>query len=327
MDPQSRKYQLTINNPIPKGYTSDVIKDSLQALSLDYYCYAFEKGSQDHVHSFLYSHSPIRFSTLKSRFNEAHIEKAYGTIQQNRDYILKAGKWEDTEKASTSIKGSFFESGEPPNEESQRANLMASVQEELRSGIPVMQIIKKYPSLSFRINDLYSLRDQLLAEKYETENRKLEVIYCYGSTGTGKTSSIYKDNPGERICRITSYDNVRALFDNYHGERILVFEEFHSQISLTDMLCYLDIYPLTLPARYSNRIACFEKVYVISNLPINQQYTTEQRNDPKTYAAFLRRFSSIRAYRPDFTYLEEPKENNTWQQATDSPFTTIQSKD
>ena len=60
MDPQSRKYQLTINNPIPKGYTSEVLKDRLRALSLDYYCYAFEKGSQEHVHSFLYSHSPIR---------------------------------------------------------------------------------------------------------------------------------------------------------------------------------------------------------------------------------------------------------------------------
>ena len=237
---------------------------------------------------------------------------------------MKEGKWKETDKANTSIKGTFFESGDIPKEESQRANTMALVQDDLRSGLTVTQIINKYPSLSFRINDLYTLKEQLLLGKYETENRTMNIIYCYGASGTGKTSSVYRENQGERICRITSYDNSRALFDNYHSEKVLVFEEFHSQIKLPEMLSYLDVYPLTLPARYSNRIACYETVYIISNIPINQQYVSEQDNDPKTYTAFLRRINTIRHYKSDFTYVEEPKEDiNKWQPTTFSPFTTI----
>ena len=32
-----------------------------------------------------------------------------------------------------------------------------------------------------------------------------------------------------------------------------------------DMLNYLDGYPISLPARYANRVACYEEVYITAN--------------------------------------------------------------
>lgn len=44
-----------------------------------------------HMHIFIYSKSPIRFSTLKNRFPVAHIDKANGSVMENRDYLRKEG--------------------------------------------------------------------------------------------------------------------------------------------------------------------------------------------------------------------------------------------
>ena len=64
------------------------------------------------------------------------------------------------------------------------------------------------------------------------------------------------------LCRITNYPaNGNVQFDAYKGQSVLVFEEFHSEISISAMLNYLDIYPLMLPARHHDRIACYLTLY------------------------------------------------------------------
>ena len=55
------------------------------------------------------------------------------------------------------------------------------------------------------------------------------------------------------------------------------------------MLNYLDVHPLMLPARYTDKVACFRKVYIISNIPLEEQYLSVQQNEPETWQAFSRR--------------------------------------
>ena len=98
-DRQGRKYNLTFNNPLDMipPMSHDEIKKLVGTLgSVSYWCLADEIGLNEHTphtHLYLYSASPIRFSTIKKRFPQAHIELAYGDSQENRDYILKEGKW------------------------------------------------------------------------------------------------------------------------------------------------------------------------------------------------------------------------------------------
>jgi len=108
---QGRKYMLTINHPQECGLTHEVITEILTRFSPQYFCMADEITSTGtfHTHVFFYSPSPVRFSTIKRRFPTAHIEKVFGTCRQNRDYITKSGKWAETEKAETSVEGSFYE--------------------------------------------------------------------------------------------------------------------------------------------------------------------------------------------------------------------------
>lgn len=96
MDKQSRKYQLTINNPQDKSLDHDAIKKALEQFkSCVYWCMGDEIGLETqtpHTHIFIALKSPAKFSTVKKRFTDAHIETARGTVAENRAYVEKSGK-------------------------------------------------------------------------------------------------------------------------------------------------------------------------------------------------------------------------------------------
>lgn len=304
---QSRKWALVINNPLECGFDHEVICETLMKFFPDYFCMADEiaKTGTFHTHIFVYSHSPMRFSTLKGRFPIAHIEKAYGSAKENRDYILKSGKWENDEKSETSVEGSFYEYGTLPKERDENNPKMSKLLDNIREGKQTTEIIDDTPEFAFRIRDIDVLRQTLLSEKYITENRELAVSYIFGASGTGKTRSIYQEHDAKEICRITNYRIGKGIsFDGYWGQDVLVFEEFNSQIAIEDMLNYLDIYPLYLPARYNDKVACYTKVYITSNLPLSEQYKDVQIYRPETWKAFLRRIHRIIEYREDGSVTE-----------------------
>ena len=62
---------------------------------------------------------------------------------------------------------------------------------------------------------------------------------------------------------------------------------------MSSMLNYLDIYPLQLPARFHNKTACYTKVFIVSNVPLCEQYPNIQRDNPTTWQAFLRRLLEV----------------------------------
>lgn len=307
---QSRKWALVINNPLEAGLDHAAIREILYRFSPAYFCMADEIATTGtyHTHIFLFSPSPMRFSTVKNRFSTAHIEKAYGSAKANRAYILKEGHWADTDKAETSVSGTFEEWGDLPAEKEEEAPEMFKLIQDLRAGKSVMEIIEDNPKLAFRIREIETLRQAILEEKYSAENRALEVTYLYGASGTGKTRGIFEKHDRKSICRITDYGGRNGVrFDAYHCQDVLVLEEFHSQIPISAMLNYLDIYPLTLPARYTDRIACYTKVYITSNIPLEEQYRDIQRYQMETWRAFLRRVQNVIEYLRDGSTVQHKK--------------------
>lgn len=95
------------------------------------------------------------------------------------------------------------------------------------------------------------------------------VTYVRGSTGYGKSRNILDSHGDSYVYRVTDYKHP---FDAYSGKNVLVFEEFRSDLPIGNMLNYLDIYPLQLPARYNNRQACYNFVYIGSNWKLEDQY-------------------------------------------------------
>lgn len=298
MDKQSRKYQLTINNPQDKGLDHEAIKKALEQFkSCVYWCIADEIGLETqtpHTHIFMMLKSPAKFSTVKKRFPEAHIEAAKGTAQENRDYVTKSGKWADDPKADTSVPDTFEEWGELPEEPGQGARSdIAEIYRQIDEGMSNAEIMAANPDAAMHIGKMDKIRQDILEARYRETWRNLDVTYIFGPTATGKTRGVMEKHGYGNVYRVTDYNHP---FDRYAQEPVMCFDEFRSSLPIGDMLDYLDGYPLALPARYANRQACFETAILISNIGLSDQYKNVQVNEPETWKAFLRRIHHVIEY-------------------------------
>lgn len=292
-DTQSRKWQVTINNPLEKGYPHSRLKEILSEMkSLLYWCMSDEIGENEtyHTHLYLQGRSGIRFSTLRKRLEGAHFEMAKGTAQQNMEYVSKTGKWKDDKKSDTSVPGTFEEWGELPVERQGRRNDLDDLYSMIKDGYTDYQILEAMPESLLNLDKLDKVRQVLRYESYKDITRDVSVCYIYGHTGTGKTRFVMEKYGFSNVYRVTDYSHP---FDGYRGQDVVVFEEFRSGFSFSDLLNYLDRYPVELPCRYANKYACYTKVYIISNIPLIKQYPNIQTDQPESWSAFMRRVSAV----------------------------------
>lgn len=296
-DSQSHRYQLTINNPVENSLSHDTIKKILveNFSTFTYCCMADERGSCPHTHVFACFSSRVRFSKIKKHFPTAHIEKVKGTTTDNVNYIKKSGKWENDIKHGTQIEGTFEEWGtRPPDSAGKNADMTALFQM-IQDGMTDSEILTANQDYIPMLDKIGKVRTAILIDKYKGQRRlNLEVIYISGETNTGKTRSVLDEFGDANVYRITDYVHP---FDGYDCQPIIMFDEFRSSLCLSDMLHYLDIYPIQLPARYANKFACYEKVFIVSNWALEKQYGELQKDDAESWAAFLRRIKQIRVYK------------------------------
>lgn len=287
-DTRTRKWQITINNPSEQNLGHEKIRQELEGMELEYACMCDEVGDQGtyHTHLFVQGKNQIRFSTMKNKFPGAHLEMAKGTAQENRDYIRKEGKWAKDKKKETNLPETFEEFGECPMERPGRRTDLEDLYDWICEGKTNDEIIKEDPRYMFNLEKIDKARQTILEAKYRNCDRDIKTVYIYGETGTGKTYHVMKKYGYENVYRVTDYDHP---FDSYRQQEVIIFEEFRSSLKIQDMLNYLDKYPLELPCRYNNKRACYTKVYIISNIPLWEQYTTVQKEYPLTYDAFTRR--------------------------------------
>jgi hypothetical protein len=304
-DPQSTRWLAVINNPLEKGYDHGRIKMELQKMkSAKYWCMADEMGIGEqtpHTHIYIACSSAVRFSTLKNRFGEAHLERACSTSQQNRDYIAKEGKWENDVKHGTKIEGTFEEWGEMPIESQAAWNVESLILQRIVNGASNAEILLEFPDYLRGMRDVEYVRQALRAEQYREKWRNLETVYIWGVTGIGKTRYVMDKHGYSNVFAVNNYKHP---FDGYAGEGVMLFDEFDSGLRIQDMNNYLDGYPIALPARYTNKQACYESVFIVSNLDLKQQYAQERIAQPDVWDAFIRRIHKVIRFMPDGKRLE-----------------------
>lgn len=286
-----RKYQLTFNNPQEHGFDHETIRNILQDISgIAYWCMCDEEGSTYHTHVYVAFENAKEFSMMQRRFYGAHIEAARGTHRENRDYIRKEGKWRDSEKSETNKPETFEESGELPEESSRSVKQTEKIMSMLTEGATDAEILRECPGAMLHLPRIEQARQTLLEEEQRTKFRELTVTYIWGASGVGKTRSVMEKHGYENIYRVTNYAHP---FDGYKGQKVILFDEFRSSLPLTEMLCFLDGYPVPLPCRYADRVACYTEVYIISNIPLEKQYPNVQLEEPESFEALKRRITSV----------------------------------
>lgn len=263
----------------------------MSEFSTVYWCMCDEIGEQGtyHTHIFFIAKNGVMFDTVKKRFLTAHIESAKGTNEQNYNYIRKLGE-EYADKKETNLPETFKEFGTLPPDCKAGTTLSNEIFEMIRDGCTDNDIISTYPSAMYKLESINRTRQIINEEKYKNEFRNLTVSYLWGKSGSGKTRYVMEKYGYSNVYRVTDYEHP---FDNYQGQKVILFEEFRSSLKISDMLNYLDGYPVQLPCRYANKIAMYDTVYITTNIPIEKQYPEIQHNEPETYRAFLRRIHNI----------------------------------
>jgi hypothetical protein len=301
-DNQARDWVFVVNNPTQ---TDEELFEYLKTLvNVRYFVFCKEIGDNgtEHHQGYIEFSAPKRFSTIKKYFSEesigvnAHIETRYGKRADCVNYVKKIGKFKD--KAYTQI-GEVFEFG--TFSEGGERNDLADIVEMIENNATDEEIRISYPSQYFRYyRNIENIREKYIMQKYlryENENRPLHITYIWGAAGSGKTRYVMEKHGSGNVFRMTNYGRYgEEKFDGYKCQDVMVFEEFRSGIRMTNMLSYLDIYPLELPARFRNKQACYTKVYLISNIPLNEQYAKIQETEPETWRAFLRRIHEVKQF-------------------------------
>ena len=278
---QGRRFLLTINNP---KETDDDFEKYVQELEHFKYCiFQREKGHEtgtEHFQVFIIFTIAKRFSTIKSYFPTAHIEACKGSNVQCRDYCCKS----DTRVSGPYEIGQFVE-------ERSRTDISNFI-ELCQLGASDVEIAKLYPSLYLKSLDKISkIRQSYVGDEFLNKLRDVDVTYIYGLPGTGKTRYIYDNYKFGEFYHTSVYNN--STFDGYNGQDILVLDEFSGKINIELMNRLLDRYPFELPARFANKVACYTKVYIISNFKITELYKDEQSSKKILFDAFLRRVRKI----------------------------------
>lgn len=294
---RSRKWLITINNPADHAFTHEAIRLILENWKgLRYWCMCDEIGGHTqtyHTHLFIWGKNPIYFSNVKDKFKVAHIDKCKGSAQDNYDYIRKEGKYTGTEKETTNLRNTFEESGELPHENQGERNDLYAPYDMIKSGMDNYDILEENPHYMAHLDKVERCRQILKEKEYRNIFRKMENQYWFGKTGAGKTRTVMERYGYGNVYRVTDYQHP---FDGYSGQDVIVFEEFNGNIPFSQMLTLLDGYPLELPCRYNNKIACYTKVFILSNLPLEKQYPNIQENSKESWLAFLRRIDDVVEY-------------------------------
>ena len=294
----SKSWFCVFNNPEEHGFNGtpqDIvdkiietwINDNPQRSCAVNYCISTD--GLKHCHAVFEDTKAMRFSTIKKVFPSMHISPTKGSKEQAENYINKQGHWE--EKGEIIVYTNRH--GEIKGCQGQR-NDLEIIEEMLAQG--------KSPNYIMDLSLSYRRYDKIIKDAYYYKRakatpikREVNVIWHFGSTGTGKSHVIIeleKVNGEEEIYIISDYRNG---FDKYNGEKILFMDEFRGQISYALFLTILDGYKVQIPCRYTNIISLWTEIHISSVLPPEEIYNNmvKENKDLDTIDQLKRRINLV----------------------------------
>lgn len=327
-DKPSRSWFAVFNNPADHGYTGSP-EEVCEKLKTEWiessptrsgaWVYCISAAGLHHVHMVLEDLKIMKFGAIKKSYAVGmHFSPTMGKKSEVEDYINKVGKWEEKEEqilytcTHGEIKGNQG-----------RRNDLNKLYEMVKDGMSDYQILEENPQYMKYLNQVSKVRETIRYEEFKNKRRTdLKVEYWYGPPGTGKTSGVLDMYGDANVYIVTDYLHP---WDSYKGQDIVLFDDFDSdRISTNDLLKWLDIYPLELPCRFSNKIACYTKVYFTSNFSPDDLWRKDFRWDVARYDALMRRIHVVRQFYQDGTSFERKTKPDPNSFVTVSPEELVQ---
>lgn len=231
-------------------------------------------SGKTHWQSYLEFNKPMRMAAVKKMYDDKtiHLEERRGTRDQARTYCMKDNMFE--------------EFGQWISGQGHRSDLDNFV-EKLKGGTKLSELMLEEPRLYCQYRN--GLKD-IAAEIFKAEIpafREVEVILITGPTGCGKT----RQAMAEATYKIQG--SQLQWWQDYEGDEVICIDEYNNDMKITDMLAILDGYKLRLNIKGSHTYAAWKKVYITTNLKINEVHENAKNAHRE---AFFRRIKKIVNY-------------------------------
>lgn len=282
----STRWTFTLNNP------ADDARPMLNPM-MDYIVWQLERGEAGtrHLQGYVRFVARKRLATAKDALrlgDGVHMEIARGSEEDNKRYCTK----EETRIGGPTDHGEEGNYDADKGKQGFRSDLKG-ITERIIAGDSMRDIAIAKPVDFVRYHSgLRCLQDTVKAPPPDI--RPVRAIWIWGPTGTGKTHWVRTMFQPEQVYAIVGLPAAHP-WDGYTGQSTLLLDEWEDRFyPVTQMNAILDKWPLTLPARYSNKAAYWTTVIIVSNSSPNEAYNTGATavTEP-LLQAFRRRFGAM----------------------------------
>lgn len=271
----SRNFLITINNP---DETYEKIKNYIMGLkNLCYYIATLEKApttGHKHIHIYCQFDIPSRLS-LKKMLG-AHIDKCFGSAQQNIDYINKV---HEPEKRGTIID----EWGEPKL----RGGLTISDVEQMDK-----QERKKLPIQYYNIVRKIELEEECDIDP-RTLFKKIEVYYIWGPSEMDKSKDAIQMTIDKGYDRINMVKYENGFWLNIGSAKAAIYDDFRdSHMKPSEFINFIDYNRHPLNVKGGVKTNNYELIIITSVQDPRELYANMQDRDEPS-KQWLRRMNII----------------------------------
>lgn len=241
-----------------------------------------EKTGTIHFQFFVDFKSPVRFTKVKSTLPYgSHFKPMISTKTRCSNYCSK----DDTRVSGPYEVGELIE-------ERQRTDLDRAIKL-IDDGFSLSDVEEMFPKQSFMYSRLFKDRFwSRLNKLFGNSARNIEVTFIYGPPGTGKTTYVNSQVESlEDVFRVDDYGPY--WFTGYFGQNVILLDEFVGQVKIPKLNKLCDPFPQKMNIKGGVVPACFSKIFIISNLPLEKLYKDDQEDEPVLYKAFCRRINKI----------------------------------
>lgn len=227
-----------------------------------------------HWQSYIEFFNPQRLNGVKSLVDDqkVHAEIAKGTALQNRTYCSKDGNIYREE-------GTMSAQGKRNDLVALRTHFKES--KDVRAAIEddnLIHHVAKFPRLVNTLSLMYSVERSWTTELY---------VY-YGPPGTGKSHTAFEE---AQALGAVYFKPDGQWWDGYEGQETVIFEDFRGETGLPNLLRLADRYPMRVPVKGGFAQFITKRIYITSNLDIDDWFNKDQRGYEVSIAALRRRIT------------------------------------
>lgn len=228
-----------------------------------------------HWQSYIELTKRFRLKALKALIGDstAHIEAAKGNSQQNIDYCSKEGNV-------------ILCEGVPAQKVQGQRNDIIALRDHFKvskkrthdalDDDDLLPVVARYPKLCNMLELHYSV----------PRSEMTELFIYWGCTGSGKSHTAYEE---AKQFGAVYFKPSGQWWDGYEGQPSVIFEDFRGETGLAPLLRIVDKYPLRVPVKGGFKEFVSSRLYITSNVDIDDWFNVEQRGYEPSMSALRRR--------------------------------------